>query len=391
MRRLLAMLLALAFIAVPTSSLGSPNVYKNCAALTKQYPNGVAQTAKFKNLGNGPIASPKVDAKVYLANKKLDVDKDGIACEKVKTASGNSAQPNPNSPADAGFASIDKNSWKVAQAAVLSAVAAGNNTVAISYQVGPALPQARLETRKAALENAAKLWSKWFSPISVEAIYWSENDAVWAEDKLLKSWNYRTNLQQIANGEKGNCGSAGANGDPRVVSFHECVGSNLENVPSSVQTTPHEYTHLFQNQYGGCARYDWYCEGGAAYFGSTIGNTNDGDGSKRLAQLRTWSGTLGANRALVASGDKATVVRLLTEWQGGSHTRDAIAGSYFLGNLATEVLVAAKGVETWANFTIAMANESDFEANFKKHYGIDLATFYQIVADYVVSQPEIFY
>jgi hypothetical protein len=85
------------------------------------------------------------------------------------------------------------------------------------------------------------------------------------------------------------------------------------------------------------------------------------------------------------------VVRLLTEWQGGSHTRDAIAGSYFLGNLATEVLVAAKGVETWANFTIAMANESDFEANFKKHYGIDLATFYQIVADYVVSQPEIFY
>ncbi len=52
--------------------------------------------------------------------------------------------------------------------------------------------------------------------------------------------------------------------------------------------------------------------------------------------------------------------------------------------------MAAKGVDTWANFTIAMATESDFEANFKKHYGVDLATFDKIVADYVVSQPEIF-
>ncbi len=390
MKRLLAIVVAISFLAVPTASLGAQTAYKNCAALNKTFPNGVAQTAKSKNLGKGPIASPKVDAKVYLANKKLDVDKDGIACEKIKPATGNAAQPTPATPAGAGFANIDKNSWKVAQAAVLNAVSAGTTIPAISYQVGPALIPTRLETRKTALENAAKLWSRWFSPISVEAIYWSENDAVWAEEKLLKGWNYRTNLQQIANGERGNCGSAGANGDPRIVSFHECVGTNLENVPSSVQTTPHEYTHLFQNQYGGCARYDWYCEGGAAYFGSTIGNTNDADGYKRLAQLRTWSGNLGANKALVAAGDKATVIRLLTEWQGGSHTRDAIAGSYFLGNLATEVLVAAKGVDTWASFTIAMATESDFEANFKKHYGIDLATFYKIVADYVVSQPEIF-
>ncbi len=390
MKRLLAIVVAISFLAVPTASLGAPTAYKNCAALNQAFPNGVAQTAKFKNLGKGPIATPKVDAKVYLANKKLDVDKDGIACEKIKPASGNAAGTNPNTPTDVGFANIDKNAWKVAQAAVLSAVAAGSNTVAISYQVGPALIPTRLETRKSALENAAKLWSRWFSPISVEAIYWSENDAVWAEEKLLKGWNYRTNLQQIANGERGNCGSAGANGDPRIVSFHECVGTNLENVPSSVQTTPHEYTHLFQNQHGGCALYDWYCEGGAAYFGSTIGNTNDTDGAKRLAQLRTWSWNLGANRALVAAGDKATVIRLLKEWQGGSHTRDAIAGSYFLGNLATEVLVAAKGVETWANFTVAMSKSKDFEANFKSHYGIGLAEFYEVVANYVVSQPEIF-
>lgn len=390
MKRLLAAMLALALISVPIASQGATITYKTCAAMNVKYPNGVAQKAKFKNLGKGPIASPKVDAKVYLANKKLDTDKDGIACEKIKSDSTDSALPKPTSPEGLGFSKIDKDSWKVAQAAVLNAVAAGTTIPAISYQVGPQLKESRLESRKVALATAAKLWSRWFAPQSVEAIYWSENDAAWAEEKLATGWNYRPNLQQIALGEKGNCGSAGANGDPRIVSFHECVGSNLENVPSSVQTTPHEYTHLFQNKYGGCALYDWYCEGGAAFFGSTIGNTNDSTGEKRLAQLRLWSGNLGPNRALVAAGDKATIIRLLNEWQGGSHTRDAIAGSYFLGNLATEVLVASHGVETWAKFTIAMGTESDFEANFKKHYGIDLASFYKVVADYIVSQPEIF-
>ena len=388
MKKLLTALVALALVTAPLSSWAAPTIFKNCTAMNKVYSNGVAQSSKFKNLGKGPIATPKIDAKIYLANKKLDTDKDGIACEKVKPASDSSAQP--TTPAGVGFAAIDKNSWKVAHAAVFAAVAAGTSTPKLNYQVGPALPESRLASRKVALATAAKLWSRWFSPATVEAIYWSENDAVWAEDKLATSWNYRTNLQQIAQGERGNCGSAGANGDPQVVSFHECVGSNLENVPSSVQTTPHEYTHLFQNKYGGCAKYDWYCEGGAAFFGSTIGNINDTDGSKRLAQLQLWSGNLGPNRALVAAGDKATIIKLLTDWQGGSHTRDAIAGSYFLGNLATEVLVAAKGVETWANFTMAMSTDSDFEGNFKKHYGIDLESFYKIVADYIVSQPELF-
>ena len=388
MKRFLSIGISLALLALPMTAQAASTVYKNCSALNLQYPNGISIKASAKNLGKGPIQTPKVDSKLYAANKRLDIDKDGIACEKLKAASG--AQPLPTSPDGIGFAKIDSNSWSVAQQAVLNAVSAGVAIPVLTYQVGPQLSESRLASRKVALATAAKLWSRWFSPASVEAIYWSENDAQWAEEKLAKGWNYRPNLQQIALGERGNCGSAGANGDPLVVSFHECVGSNLDNVPSSVQTTPHEFTHLFQNKYGGCALYDWYCEGGAAFFGSTIGNTDDSTGQKRLAQLRLWSGNLGANRALVASGDKATIVRLLTEWQGGSHTREAIAGSYFLGNLATEVLVAAKGVETWADFTINMAKERDFEANFRKHYGIDLSSFYQIVADYIVSQPELF-
>jgi len=388
MKKMLAVAVLFSLIFSGSPALAAPAKFANCSALLKKYPNGVAMSAKSTNKGNGPIAKPKVDAGLYNANKKLDTDKDGILCEKVVKA----AAPSQSEVTGAGLDGINKDSWKIAQAAVLKAVASGTSTQAnFSFVVGPKLDTARLASRKTALDSAYKLWSKWFAPVTVEAIYWSENDAAWAEEKLATGWNYRPNLQAIAAGERGNCGSAGANGDGRSASFHECVGTNLENIPSSVQTTPHEYTHLFQNRYGGCALYDWYCEGGAAYFGSTVGNVNDTSGAKRLAQLRLWSNNLGeANKASIAAGDKQTVIRLLTEWQGGSHTRDAIAGSYFLGNLATEVLVAAFGVERWAEFTISLAGPNDFDYYFKKSFGVETQTFYKIVADYVAEQPEIF-
>lgn len=387
MKKLLSILTLASVLLISIPANAAPAKFANCAALVKKYPNGIALSAKSANKGNGPIAKPKTDKALYNANKKLDTDKDGILCEKVVKAVDT---PKPEATG-VGLEAITKDSWKLAQAEVLKTVAAGTlGSVSFSFVVGPQLDQSRLTSRKTALESAYKLWSKWFSPTNVEVIYWSENDAAWAEEKLATGWNYRPDLKAVANGEKGNCGSAAANGDGRTLSFHECVGTNLGNVPSSVQTTPHEYTHLFQVRHGGCALYDWYCEGGAAYFGSTIGNVDDLTGSKRLAQLQLWSNNLGANKAAVAAGDKQTVIRLLTEWQGDSHTRDAIAGSYFLGNLATEVLVAAFGVERWAEFAISLSGPYDFEYYFKKSFGVETQTFYKIVADYVTDQPEIF-
>lgn len=63
--------------------------FKNCTALNKVYPGGVAQGGAVdmtKKKGKLVPASPKkgatTDDSVYAANKKLDKDKDGIACEK---------------------------------------------------------------------------------------------------------------------------------------------------------------------------------------------------------------------------------------------------------------------------------------------------------------------
>jgi hypothetical protein len=52
------------------------NTYKNCDALRKVYPYGVAKDAA--SVGN---TRATVNAKVYKKNKGLDRDRDGVACE----------------------------------------------------------------------------------------------------------------------------------------------------------------------------------------------------------------------------------------------------------------------------------------------------------------------
>jgi hypothetical protein len=54
--------------------------FKNCTALNKVYPGGVAEKPGIINENRGSKL-PIVSSKIYKVNKGLDRDKDGIACE----------------------------------------------------------------------------------------------------------------------------------------------------------------------------------------------------------------------------------------------------------------------------------------------------------------------
>lgn len=53
--------------------------YKNCSAVNKSFPNGVAVSAKAAARQKN---TPEVSSKIYNAHKKMDRDKDGTICEK---------------------------------------------------------------------------------------------------------------------------------------------------------------------------------------------------------------------------------------------------------------------------------------------------------------------
>jgi hypothetical protein len=59
-----------------------PLKFKNCPALYKVYPGGIAKTAGWINKGSKLKQKPAANARVYDLNKSLDKDKDGLVCER---------------------------------------------------------------------------------------------------------------------------------------------------------------------------------------------------------------------------------------------------------------------------------------------------------------------
>lgn len=94
MKKTAISLLAVLLVFVGVTS-AEARTFKNCAALLKVYPTGIAQTSKYINKGAGPISSPRVSAAIYKANRSKDTDKDGIVCERVIAE----AKPAPSSSA----------------------------------------------------------------------------------------------------------------------------------------------------------------------------------------------------------------------------------------------------------------------------------------------------
>ena len=58
-------------------------VYKNCTAMHAKYKHGVGRKgARDKVTSGKPVTNFYVSTTIYNANKKLDRDRDGVACEK---------------------------------------------------------------------------------------------------------------------------------------------------------------------------------------------------------------------------------------------------------------------------------------------------------------------
>jgi predicted peptidase len=77
MRKFIFISVALSlFAAAPVSAEVPMRSFKNCTALKKVYPSGVANTKKAAKLTGAKYAPS-----IYKANKKMDRDGDNAACE----------------------------------------------------------------------------------------------------------------------------------------------------------------------------------------------------------------------------------------------------------------------------------------------------------------------
>lgn len=77
MKKLLTAFLSAVVLALPAGAEAA--TFKNCSALNKIYPNGVAKSAAAANKQK---KLPKVSKSIYSQHLKMDRDKDGTICEK---------------------------------------------------------------------------------------------------------------------------------------------------------------------------------------------------------------------------------------------------------------------------------------------------------------------
>jgi hypothetical protein len=69
-------------LAPAAADAAKPRVFKNCTAVNKVYPHGIAKNFKVIKTANGLTGRPFVGTNLYAAQPRaLDRDKDGVACE----------------------------------------------------------------------------------------------------------------------------------------------------------------------------------------------------------------------------------------------------------------------------------------------------------------------
>jgi hypothetical protein len=71
-------------LAVASPSSDTATHYPNCVAMRVHYPHGVGKLFAIDHVAGGgrPVTNFHVNVALYNANKRLDGDHDGIACEK---------------------------------------------------------------------------------------------------------------------------------------------------------------------------------------------------------------------------------------------------------------------------------------------------------------------
>jgi hypothetical protein len=257
--------------------------------------------------------------------------------------------------------------------------------------LGANVVQARVSQEIAGLERAIDFWAPYFQPNKFQVVYVMGGDEEWLETKSselgLSSMLPRGDTWSMWMKKQNPCAVATAGSGKGVPTFVQCLGRPYEG--GTRQTGPHEYTHLFQDYYGGTnhKRIPWYTEGSAIYFGWTLGfyptDSNFNDRSNWFKSL--YFNMNNESKDDFISKDMQRFKNRMKMLTPGSF--DSVGRtSYWVGGLATEVLVALYGFDKFVEFTKNIQTNPDMSSLLKQTYGFDEDYFYEKLAPYVWAQ-----
>jgi hypothetical protein len=252
----------------------------------------------------------------------------------------------------------------------------------------PLVNKERMEQEIYGLNRAIDLWAPYYQPDKFQVVYATGGDEEWLEAKSselgLNSMVAPGQTWSMWMKKYNPCAFAMAGSGNSVPTFVQCLGRPYSG--GNKQTGPHEYTHLFQLNYGGSngSRIPWYLEGSASYFGWTLGfYAYNPDYTER----QNWLKSLYFNMNNETKDDFKSKdmqrfknrIKILTP----SSDHSVANTSYWVGGLATEVLIALYGFDKFVEFTKNIQTNTDMSSLLKQTYGFDEDYFYEKLAPYV--------
>ena len=267
----------------------------------------------------------------------------------------------------------------------------------ISYIVSPGVTEAMLTPERKVLERTARLWSADFNPTNARIIYVKVNDPsekAWLQQQVTQLGGLQYMLpMDIGDWYDESCGALASSGGG-YFTIIQCLGRQIS--PQNLHIIAHEYTHWYQFVNGDIPTNgpNWLTEGGATFYGITIGfmGARDEDAS-RLSFMGDHYFTfdfltgqpLGTLRDWVIASSEDEFVEFMQELEIGGVSAFGAARQYLFGNLASEALVASFGHEKMVEFYESFKLSSNWEASFQEIYGLSIEDFYRKLHPYAVA------
>ena len=271
-------------------------------------------------------------------------------------------------------------------------------TPAVTVIAGPSLSAERVRQESDGLLRVASFWSDLFQPKNAYIGYYTEADIDWVDAAFCQRANFCPigdwgPVSKMISRDLPWCSSAQATtnrlGEPF---FNQCLGKGSEFVKNR-QTTPHEYTHWVQAGLGRMDSYpNWWIEGSAAYFGGVIGVWNGSEVPSSLDEVSHADAGGWSEQDLCPLS--TPTVSSITNCFKYTYQRGAPPApgsrwmmahvSYYMGSLATEAMIAVKGLATYKQFMTDLKTKP-FDSALQANYGLSADEFYPKVAKYVLA------
>jgi hypothetical protein len=355
------------------SASGAVKTYPSCSALNKVYSGGVASSIGFKNLGGTLAKAPKVSSAIYKANKKLDLDKDGIVCEVLKKVV---AAPTPApTVAPEPALTLDNLDVKAVRAkgvreviGAMTKALTNSPNVTLNYVVSSTVPTRALADMKLQIDETSKLFSPLLGGQVMTVVVVTEKEEP----------NNRHGANPFT------CGGR-ADFDFRTVL---CVPTYGTFGVESFGLGYHEFTHLVQyTQKAKSSKI--FSEGIATYVAGVLGFARNGVSDDNF---NSWLNRADSWKKTYESLGYKYSVEDMSRFLGTADTDQSYEQGFTYHNTSSkvgaamwEVMIAVYGWDKFMSFFDSLDNGKSYAENFESNYGVSLADAHAKIAKYILS------